>query len=148
MITPEGYLSGQFCLTLDQDRVLELLVGENLYQDPGVFVRELLQNAIDAVRTRQRLDRNLPRNWKPQINIHCWMDPEGYHWFRIEDNGIGMNEDIIQKYFLKVGCSYYTSSDFQREKYRCNADEDYSPISRFGIGILSCFMGDKNLGNL
>ena len=145
MITPEGYLSGQFCLTLDQDRVLELLVGKNLYPDPSVFVRELLQNAIDAVRTRQQLDRNIPRNWKPQINIHCWMDQEGYHWFRIEDNGIGMDEDIIQKYFLKVGCSYYTSSDFQREKYRCNADEDYSPISRFGIGILSCFMGDKNI---
>ena len=143
-IEPEGYLSGQFCLTLDQDRVLELLVGKNLYQDPGVFVRELLQNAIDAVRTRQQLDRNLPRGWKPQINIRCWMDEEGYHWFRIEDNGIGMNEDIIKKYFLKVGCSYYTSNDFQQEKYRYQANEDYMPISRFGIGILSCFMGDKS----
>lgn len=143
-IKPEGYLSGQFCLTLDQDRVLELLVGKNLYQDPGVFVRELLQNAIDAVRTRQQLDRNLPRGWKPQINIRCWMDEEGYHWFRIEDNGIGMNEDIIKKYFLKVGCSYYASNDFQQEKYRYQANEDYMPISRFGIGILSCFMGDKS----
>lgn len=143
-IDSEGYLSGQFCLTMDQDRVLELLVGKHLYQDSGVFVRELLQNAIDAVRTRQQLDRNLPRDWKPQINIHCWMDEEGCHWFRIEDNGIGMNEEIIKKYFLKVGCSYYTSDDFEREKYRCQADEDYMPISRFGIGILSCFMGDKN----
>lgn len=143
-IRSDGYLSGQFCLTLDQDRVLELLVGRNLYHDPCVFVRELLQNAIDAVRTRQQLDKNIPRGWRPQINIHCWMDEEGYHWFRIEDNGIGMNEDIIKKYFLKVGCSYYTSSDFQREKYLCNGNEDYNPISRFGIGILSCFMGDKH----
>lgn len=143
-IRSDGYLSGQFCLTLDQDRVLELLVGRNLYQDPSVFVRELLQNAIDAVRTRQQLDKNIPRHWRPQINIRCWMDEEGYHWFRIEDNGIGMNEDIIKKYFLKVGCSYYTSSDFQKEKYLCNGNEDYNPISRFGIGILSCFMGDKH----
>jgi len=147
-IIANGYLSGQFCLTLDQEKVLELLVGNNLYQDPSVFVRELLQNAIDAVRTRQQLDRNLPRNWKPQINIRSWMDEEGYHWFRIEDNGIGMNEEIIKKYFLNVGCSYYTSNDFQQEKYRMQADLGYKPISRYGIGILSCFMGDKSVNQV
>ena len=142
-ISANGYLSGQFCLTLDQEKVLELLVGKNLYHDPSVFVRELLQNAIDAVRTREQLDKNLPRNWKPQINIRSWMDEEGYHWFRIEDNGIGMNEDIIKRYFLKVGRSYYASAEFRQEKYRTQADDEYTPISRFGIGILSCFMGDK-----
>lgn len=142
-ITSSGYKSGQYRLTLDQDQVIQLFTGENLYGDPAVFVRELIQNAIDAVRTRERLDRDRPSGWKGQINIRCWMDEDGYHWFRIEDNGIGMNEDIIRNYFLKVGCSYYSSDEFVRAKLRCRADPDYMPISRFGIGILSCFMGDK-----
>ena len=138
----EGYVSGQYRLTLDQDKILELFIGKDLYSDPAVFVRELIQNAIDAVRTREQLDKNLPPNWKGQINIRCWMDQEGYHWFRIEDNGTGMTEDVIMNYFLKIGSSYYTSDTFLKSKLQCNADADYMPISRFGIGILSCFMGD------
>jgi len=144
IIKTEGYVSGQYHLTMDQDQIMELLVGEELYSDPSVFVRELIQNAIDAVRTREQLDKNLPRNWKPQVNIRSWTDEEGYHWFRIEDNGTGMTKDIIEDYFLKIGSSYYTSDAFQKEKIRCRANPDYTPISRFGIGILSCFMGDKD----
>lgn len=141
-IKSEGYVSGQYRLSLDQDKILELLIGKDLYSDPSVFVRELIQNAIDAVRTREQLDKNLPSGWKGQINIRCWMDEEGYHWFRIEDNGIGMTEDVIMNYFLKIGSSYYTSDTFTKSKLQCNADADFMPISRFGIGILSCFMGD------
>ena len=141
-IISEGYVSGQFHLTMDQNRIVDLLVGNGLYNDPFVFVRELVQNSIDAVRTREKLDKELPQSWKPQINIRCWMDDEGYHWFRIEDNGIGMTENIIMNFFLKIGCSYYTSDTFNQAKIRCKADLDYVPISRFGIGILSCFMDD------
>lgn len=142
-IKAEGYVSGQYRLTLDHSQIMELLIGNDLYSDPSVFVRELIQNAIDAVRTRQQLDKDLPRAWTPQIKIRTWMDSEGYHWFRIEDNGIGMTENTIENFFLKVGCSYYTSDTFTQQKIRCKADPDYTPISRFGIGILSCFMGDK-----
>lgn len=147
-IRSEGYVSGQYRLTLDQGQIMELLAGKELYSDPSVFVRELIQNAIDAVRTRQQLDRNLPSDWKAQINIRCWMDEEGYHWFRIEDNGIGMTEDIIKNYFLKIGSSYYNSDTFQQAKLRCKADPNYMPISRFGIGILSCFMGDEQTNHV
>lgn len=143
-ITANGYVSGQYSLSLDQSQVLNLLVGDNLYTDPAVFVRELIQNAIDAVRTRERMDKELPGNWSPRINIRTWMDEEGYHWFRIEDNGTGMTEDIIRKYLLRVGNSYYTSDQFRQDKIRCRVDESYTPISRFGIGILSCFMGNTD----
>lgn len=143
-IKAKGYVSGQYHLTMDQDKVMELLVGENLYSDPSAFVRELLQNAIDAVRTREQLDKQLPRNWKPQINIRSWMDEKGYHWFRIEDNGTGMTKEIVENYFLKIGRSYYNSDAFEKDKIRYGADPNYTPISRFGIGILSCFMGGKD----
>lgn len=144
IVKANGYVSGQYHLTMDQDKVMELLVGEELYSDPAAFVRELLQNAIDAVRTREQLDKNRPNSWKPQINIRSWMDVEGYHWFRIEDNGTGMTQEIIESYFLKIGRSYYTSDTFQKDKILCGADPEYTPISRFGIGILSCFMGGKH----
>lgn len=144
IVKANGYVSGQYHLTMDQDKVMELLVGEELYSDPAAFVRELLQNAIDAVRTREQLDKNRPNSWKPQINIRSWMDEEGYHWFRIEDNGTGMTQEIIESYFLKIGRSYYTSDTFQKDKILCGANPEYTPISRFGIGILSCFMGGKH----
>ena len=141
-IKSEGYVSGQYRLSLNQDKILELFIGKDLYSDPSVFVRELIQNAIDAVRTREQLDKNLPSDWKGQINIRCWIDQEGYHWFRIEDNGMGMSEEIIMNYILKIGTSYYSSDIFSKSKLQCNADPDYMPISRFGIGILSCFIGE------
>lgn len=141
-ITAKGYLSGEYKITLAKEQILKLLVGQDMYEDPLVFVRELLQNAIDAVRSRKQLDTNIPRNWKPQINVKTWQDSEGFYWFRIEDNGIGMTELMIREFFLKVGNSYYQSEQFKFDKVRAQADVNYKPISRFGIGLLSCFMGD------
>src|SRR5258706_8012098 len=49
-----------------------------------------------------------------------------------------MDQDIIDKYYSKVGSSFYKSTDFYDLKSETNAD--FTPTSRFGIGILSCFM--------
>lgn len=136
--------AGAFQLTMDQERIIELLTGKNLYDDSCVFVRELLQNAVDAVLLRREVDAD---NFKPEdgkITITTWHDETGWGWFRIEDNGIGMDEHIIRNYFLKVGRSYYDSDDFKREKKNHPRSTGYQPISRFGIGILSCFISDEN----
>lgn len=146
-IHPEGYKSGPFCLTMEQDRILELLVGRNLYSDPGVFVRELLQNAIDAVRTRVAQDSAF-RLEDGRVVIHTWMDDSGHSWFRIQDNGTGMDQDIILNHFLKVGSSYYNSDRFKAEARKYGAKGGYTPIGRFGIGILSCFMSDPEHNKL
>ena len=137
-----GYEAGDFSMTMDQDRVIDLLVGENLYSDPGVFVRELLQNSIDAVYMRAKQDKDFTLE-DGLIQIDSWRDADtGDTWFRIRDNGTGMNRKIIKDHFLKVGNSYYTSEDFQHAN-RHAAKGSYTAISRFGIGILSCFMCDK-----
>lgn len=146
-IHAEGYKSGPFCLTMEQDRILELLVGRNLYSDPGVFVRELLQNAIDAVRTRAAQDSTF-RLEDGRVVIHTWVDNSGYSWFRIQDNGTGMDQDIILNHFLKVGSSYYNSDRFKSETRKYGTKGGYTPISRFGIGILSCFMSDPENNRL
>lgn len=51
-IKPQGYRFGEHRFTLDQQQVLDLLMGENLYESPYAFVRELLQNAIDTTGVR------------------------------------------------------------------------------------------------
>ena len=140
-VVRNGYAAGKFCMTMDQDKVIDLLTGENLYSDAGVFVRELLQNSIDAVLMRAKQDTNFSSE-DGLIQIDTWMDEEANTWFRIRDNGTGMNEHIIQNHFLKVGNSFYTSEEFQYAN-RHAPKGSYTAISRFGIGILSCFMGDK-----
>lgn len=146
-IDRNGYRFGDFHLTMDQDRVIELLTGRNIYQDYGVFVRELIQNAIDAVLDRCAIDPSFEEE-DGKIVIRTWEDEKGESWFRIEDNGTGMDENIITNYFLKVGRSYYTSDDFKAEHRHSVKHKDYSPISRFGIGILSCFMSDPENNRL
>ncbi|MBD5457208.1 MAG: HD domain-containing protein [Lachnospiraceae bacterium] len=147
VIHPYGYKSGPFCLTMEQDRILELLAGRNLYSDSGVFVRELLQNAIDAVRTRVAQDSTFCLE-DGRVIIHTWMDNSGHSWFRIQDNGTGMDQDIILNHFLKVGSSYYNSDRFKSETRKYGTKSNYTPISRFGIGILSCFMSDPEHNKL
>ena len=140
-IIAEGYVSGEFRFTLAQDHVLNLLAGNELYDDCSVFVRELLQNAIDSVRTREKFIHK--PSWKPQIKIKTWMDEKGDYWFRIDDNGLGMTQKTIINYFLKIGCSYYNSDEFKKDIISKEVDQGYMPISRFGIGILSCFIGGE-----
>lgn len=143
-----NYRFGDFRLTMDQDKVRELLAGRNLYRDGGVFVRELLQNAVDAILTRRTRDRDFDAAHGGTIRIRTWRDAEGYDWFRIEDDGVGMREEDITNYFLKVGCSYYTSKQFEADQLRAKARGGFKPISRFGIGVLSCFLSDPEHNRL
>ena len=136
--------SGDFHITMDQDRIIELLTGKNLYSDPCVFVRELLQNSIDAILWRGENDSSFNAKEHGKITITTWHDGDGQGWFKIEDNGTGMDENIIEKYFLKAGRSYYDSDDFRRDKKNSSNKSNYKPISRFGIGILSCFLSDSD----
>lgn len=133
-----GYQTGEYCLTLDADRVLHLLVGNDIYISDTVFVRELLQNAFDAVKARRMMDRHWAEREERQVCISSWYDCEGSQWFRIDDSGIGMTEYMILEYFLKVGRSYYQSDEFKKNNYK-NGNM-FQPISQFGIGILSCFL--------
>ncbi len=138
-IEAEGYMSGDFCLTMDQTQILELLTGENLYQDTSVFVRELLQNAIDATLLRGEMESAFVPE-QSRIDLWEWNDEEGNIWFRIDDRGTGMTLGMLQRYFLKVGNSYYNSRELERDLREHGQDKKYHGISRFGIGFLSCFL--------
>lgn len=138
-IESDGYMSGDFCLTMDQTQILKLLTGENLYDNTDVFIRELLQNAIDATLLRGEMDPNfIPE--KSRIDLWEWNDKEGNIWFRIDDQGTGMTLGMLQRYFLKVGNSYYNSRELERDLRDHGQVKKYNGISRFGIGFLSSFL--------
>nr|MDE6568043.1 hypothetical protein [Lachnospiraceae bacterium] len=52
----------------------------------------------------------------------------------------GMTLGMLQRYFTKVGNSYYTSREMERDLRDHGQTEKYNGISRFGIGFLSCFL--------
>jgi molecular chaperone HtpG len=67
------------------------------------------------------------------------------HWdsserlLTVEDTGTGMTRSIIDNHLMRVGVSFYDSVPVLTEH------RDFSPISRFGIGILTCFMVSNDI---
>lgn len=120
----------------DREQMFEIL-GSEIYQgDQYVFLRELLQNSIDAIRMRREILRNYakiePSNLGIiSVNVKYDKNSVVIIW---SDDGIGMDEYIIENYLAVAGKSYYRSQDY--EKIGLTMD----PISRFGVGILSCFI--------
>lgn len=81
------------------------------------------------------------------IQVSTWVDQDSYQWVRVDDYGMGMNEDIITRFLLKVGESYYQSAQFRADvlNYRQQGQPEFVPISRFGIGVLSCFIASDRV---
>lgn len=134
-IKSNSYKFGDYKFSFDNNQVLDLLTGNNIYSNPMIFVRELLQNSIDASLYRESLEKEKGKNdfkCKP-INVTDWHDKDGNYWIRFDDYGLGMDEYVLLNYFTKIGKSFYESKDFNKEL-------GFKAISRFGIGILSCFM--------
>lgn len=144
-IHTETYMSGKYTFSLSEEKILDVLVGDNIYDtsDQFVFIRELLQNAIDTVRHRTFVERIHNKDFKPQpIQISYFTGKDGYYWLRIDDFGMGMDEYIIRNHFLKKGFSYYHSDQFKLQKLKLKDPQykKFTPISNFGIGLLSCFI--------
>ena len=102
-----GYLYHDMEFRLDRDAVVELLMGESLYGGPELALRELVQNALDAVHLRDRRNRlaealtkaggkEKPRQpaqaWNGQPAEVCvsWGEENGRRFIRVEDSGVGM----------------------------------------------------------
>lgn len=120
----------------DRERVFEILSDEIYQGDSHVFLRELLQNSIDAIRARREfLERGgLPLQSFGLIEVDVEHLPERDARVVWTDNGVGMDAYIVRNYLAVAGRSFYRSDEFRRLGLKMD------PISRFGIGLLSCFM--------
>ncbi|MCD4652402.1 ATP-binding protein [bacterium] len=130
-IKTKGFTISDYKLSLDFKSITELLMGENIYGDKRIGLREIVQNSIDACLVRKEIEIKRATNYTPLITIRVNNDTNS---FTISDNGIGMSEEIIKKFFLNIGKSYYKSDLFKLN------DLEYKPIGAFGIGFLACFM--------
>ncbi|WP_407944821.1 HSP90 family protein [Paenibacillus albiflavus] len=103
------------------------ILSNHLYSSPKVYVRELLQNATDAITARKHLDPT----YSGQVFVELSGSKE-QPTMMIEDNGIGLTEADIHQFLAVIGHSSKIDSDF--------LSTETSFIGRFGIGLLSCFM--------
>lgn len=134
-------------IDIDKIKTVQLFANEDFYENWEVFVRELLQNAMDACYTKRALElswgtefldieqseqiRSIRESYDARITISYNSNTS---IFSIEDNGIGMNEYDLENFVSKLGHSYYESEDFSNQRL------DYEPMSKHGLGLCSCFM--------
>ena len=115
---------------VDLKGVVDLL-GRHIYSSPRVYLRELLQNGVDAITARNLycLQNGLPADPAWGITIHpaTATNPE----FTLTDQGIGLTAEEVTDLLATVGGS-------SKRDILDMARTDY--IGQFGIGLLSCFM--------
>lgn len=131
-IITDGFETKKLSFSIEQENILNLLVGHTLYNDSSVAVRELTQNAIDAIKLQRIIDAKENNPITDGKVLIKWDEDSRILTFC--DNGTGMTLEDIENYLLKVGASKYRQKTFEKEF------KGFNPISRFGIGILTCFM--------
>jgi hypothetical protein len=130
-------------------RLLALLADTQLYENRLAAVRELLQNAFDAVREQIALQRLAEiERWGTSdeaaiaarhfviLDLH----QNGSQWELVcTDSGVGMTREILRKRFLTSGSTRgHRERDLER---RCaSAGFKLMRTGEFGIGALSYFM--------
>ena len=102
------------------------LLSRHLYSGPRVFIREILQNGVDAVTARRLIEPEAPASMvieAPSVT--------GDGSLRCSDTGIGLDLDDARNLLSTIGASS------KRDELGM-ARRDF--IGQFGIGLLSCFL--------
>lgn len=100
------------------------LLSNHLYPSPDVFIRELLQNATDAIQARANLEAGFTGN----ITLYVDDDMCG---MTVSDNGIGLTEAEMHRFLAVIG---------ESSKRGSWAGDPGDYIGQFGIGLLACFL--------
>lgn len=107
------------------------LLAKNLYSSPDAFVRELVQNAHDAIRLRAQRERG----FGGRIAIES---RPAERTLTFTDDGVGMSRRETREFLSVIGSS---GTGTARERLaELGAAEAESLIGRFGIGLLSAFL--------
>ena len=97
------------------------LLSQHLYSSPRVYVRELLQNAVDATTARRLTDPAAP------TAIAITVDGDR---LEIADQGIGLTEQDAHQFLATIGRS-------SKRDELAGARQEF--LGQFGIGLLACF---------
>ncbi|MFI0370184.1 HSP90 family protein [Actinomadura sp. 1N219] len=99
------------------------LLSRHLYASPRVYLRELLQNAVDAITARGAITANGEGG---RVEIET-----GGGTLRVHDDGIGLTADEVHTLLATIGRSSKRDElGFARHDF----------LGQFGIGLLSAFL--------
>lgn len=129
--------------------ILSILVGPLYGEHPCFGIRELMQNAVDAVCeleswcsnrgiTAHSLD--LAELDDSDVLIEFIKQGSDIWLLRVRDKGIGMTADIIQNYFLRAGASYRENPEWAREHLDAHGIARVARSGRFGVGVFAVFL--------
>ena len=111
-----------------------------LYSDKDIFLREIVANGVDAItKFRKLADMGEAQTSEEEYCIKVSIDKDA-KTLSVEDNGIGMTEDEVEKYITQIAFS--GAADFL-DKYE-KADGD-GIIGHFGLGFYSAYMVSENI---
>ena len=121
----------------DLPRVIKSVGGEELYgKHPEIALRELIQNASDAVHARRIYEK---REQDYGSIIVLLRKDDGSNWLEVRDYGIGMSRHVLTNFLLDFGHSFWGSSEMQRE-FPGLLSSGLKQIGKYGIGFFSVFM--------
>lgn len=137
-IPTEGWLPVDAHLQIsDVPNLIQTLGGEELYgRNKFVPLRELIQNAADAVRARRHVEGR-EKDWG-EVTVRLGND-DGGDWLEVQDSGIGMSAEVITRYLLDFGNSYWGST-LMLEEYPGLLASGIKQAGKYGIGFFSAFM--------
>ncbi|WP_393101807.1 HSP90 family protein [Streptomyces sp. LN325] len=123
--TPSSPAGADRTFQVDLRGLVDLL-SHHLYSSPRVYLRELLQNAVDALTARRGAE---PGAAPDAFGIRLYADGSVV---RVEDDGVGLTEDDVHRFLATIGRSSKRAEQIAAQR------ADF--IGQFGIGLLSCFL--------
>jgi molecular chaperone HtpG len=108
-----------------------------LYSEHDIFVRELVSNASDAITKRHTIARSQGHE-TPEGKIDIEVNKTA-RTITIEDNGIGMTENEVEKYIAQLAFSGAQEFVEKMKDLGNNSTKD-EIIGKFGLGFYSAFM--------
>lgn len=113
-----------------------------LYSDKDIFLREIVANGIDAITKYKKLvemgetaEDESNKNYCIKISVD-----KTAKTLTVEDNGIGMTEDEVEKYITQIAFS--GAADFLAQYEKAGGD---GIIGHFGLGFYSAYMVSENI---
>ena len=101
-----------------------------LYSEHDIFVRELVSNACDAITKRSTLARGQGHDM-PNPEVKVTLDKNNNSVI-IEDNGLGMTEEEIEKYIAQLA---FSGAEEFVQKMKASGDTSSKDeiIGKFGL---------------
>lgn len=104
------------------------LLSHHLYSGPQVYLRELLQNAVDGITARREFQPDAPAT----VRLVSSLAADGTQILSITDTGIGLTEAEAGELLATIGRSSKRDPDLGMGRAEF--------IGQFGIGMLAAFM--------